>query len=148
MFASVVAPPTAVTRNCTGASSLTVPARRGSPGARTTAMDSPVSIDSLTRVLPERITPSAGTTSPARTSSRSPAASCATATSMSPSPPSAAKRCAVTGNSRESESATLLQRWRATISTKRATVRKKMNIVTESKYTSPACRQVSSTLAP
>ena len=85
------------------------------------------------RVPPAASSPSAGRISPARTRSTSPATTEATGTSSAAAPGAAATRCATAGSRRLKASVTPALSWRAIISTKRASVRKKMNMVIESK---------------
>ena len=84
--ARAVSAPTASTRTRTVVSVATVPATTVSPGARLTALDSPVIMDSSNSAVPATISPSAGTRAPGRMSTTSPTASSATGTvTVSPS---------------------------------------------------------------
>ncbi len=89
--------PTAVTRITTRPSPLMVPPVSLSPSAFATGSGSPVSMDSSTCVWPCATTPSAGTRSPGRTTSRSPAST--SATGMSDSSPLAESTWANSGRS-------------------------------------------------
>ena len=81
MPASAVLSPVAVTSMRSAPAPLIVPAMTLAPTLFSTGRDSPVIIDSLISLCPSRTTPSAGTLSPGRTSSRSPSRSAAAGTS-------------------------------------------------------------------
>ena len=82
----VVSSPTRVASQVMKPDWLIVAAETASPAVLSTGMLSPVSADSLTAQLPERITPSTGIVSPGRTTKRSPRCTCAMGTTAS-SPP-------------------------------------------------------------
>ena len=72
---------------------LIVPPISLAPGSFSTGIDSPVTIDSSTALLPSSTTPSTGTLSPGRTRRRSPTCTCSSGTSSSsPSSRDAARR--------------------------------------------------------
>ena len=70
-----------------------VTAERSPPASRITGADSPVIADSSTEPTPSMISPSAGMTSPASTTTTSPR--CSSGAGTSSSVPSARRRCAV-----------------------------------------------------
>ena len=72
-----VSSPVETTSASTTPEPLTLPASTRSPAERATGFDSPVSRDSSNAECPERMVPSAGTTSPGRTRTRSPGRSAA-----------------------------------------------------------------------
>ena len=74
---------------------FTVAPISAAPGCFSTGIDSPVTIDSSTALLPSSTTPSMGTFSPGRTRRRSPTTKASSGTSVSV--PSAATRRAVLG---------------------------------------------------
>ena len=74
---STVASPVLVTSTSTIPAPLMLPASTWLPAERATGFDSPVSRDSSNAECPERMVPSAGTTSPGRTRTRSPGRSAA-----------------------------------------------------------------------
>ena len=83
MRARTLAAPIAVARTSRAAVWLTVAPITRSPGAFSTGMDSPVSIDSSTAPLPLVTSPSTGKRSPGRTSTTSPARTAAIGMSCS-----------------------------------------------------------------
>ena len=81
--ASVVSSPTRVARHSTYPCWLMVAAETALPSALSTGMLSPVRADSLTEVIPFRITPSTGICSPGRTTNTSPVRTSSMPTSVS-----------------------------------------------------------------
>jgi hypothetical protein len=77
---SAVSRPTRVARNRNAPVPFTVPPKTGAPGAFSTGIDSPVSIDSSTVDRPSIHTPSTGRRSPGRTSTMSSTMTSATGT--------------------------------------------------------------------
>ena len=75
--ASTVCPPTAVARRVKAPFWFTVPPTTGRPADFSTGTGSPVIIDSSTQLRPSTTSPSTGTRSPGRTSTRSPVATSA-----------------------------------------------------------------------
>ncbi len=72
---------------------LMVPPMTLAPAAFSTGIDSPVTIDSSTVLVPSVTEPSTGTASPGRTRNRSPAWTCSSGTSSSVASLSNASRC-------------------------------------------------------
>ncbi len=81
--ASCVSAPTRVARTISRPPAFTVPPTTVAPGATSTGMLSPVSIDSSTADVPSSTTPSVATFSPGRTMNRSPEARLAIGTRTS-----------------------------------------------------------------
>ncbi|CFE03918.1 Uncharacterised protein [Bordetella pertussis] len=79
--ASTVSPPTLVARSASAPFWLTVPPTTSAPGCFSTGTGSPLIMDSSTKLVPSVTWPSTGTRSPGRTSTTSPAATCAIGTS-------------------------------------------------------------------
>ncbi len=122
---------------------LTVPPVTRSPGAFPTGMDSPVTIDSSTALLPSSTRPSTGTFSPGRTRSRSPTWTSASGTSSSPA---GVMRRAVRGaRSRRARTARPVSLRLRTSSTWPSSTSVVMPAAA-SKYTSWSCSTVATTL--
>lgn len=101
IFDSSVSAPTCSAQTTSPPSPFSVPPVTRSPGAFSTGIGSPVTIDSSTDEWPSSITASVGTRSPALTRSRSPTTTSVRGTSVST--PSSAMRRAVFGASRRSD---------------------------------------------
>ncbi len=83
MRASALSLPSVVARAFRAPVPLIVPPTTRSPDRLATGMDSPVSMDSSTALLPDTTSPSAGMRSPGRTTNRSPGVSSSTGISAS-----------------------------------------------------------------
>ena len=95
IWASIVPAPTLSARITNEPVPFTVPPISRSPGCLATGMDSPVTIDSSTALLPSSTVPSTGTPAPGRTRRRSPG--CTSASRISSSSPLSLRRRAVFG---------------------------------------------------
>ena len=144
-----VSAPSLATCMSKGIPRLRLPAHKPSPLRRDTAADSPVIRASETSAPSPSNSPSAGTTAPRGTRTRSPTCSrCRLTCSVVPS---SNTRQAVCGMEAAVDSRRSAARWRDRISRKRPSHRKARNMVRESKYTSgpkgPAGSKVDAVLA-
>ena len=134
IWANRVWSPVCFTRMITAADKLWLPAITSPPSLRGKGRDSPVNSDSSARVLPCKMTPSAGKASPGNTRITSPALSRRTATRSKT--PSAPRRSTLSGSRFIRASSAPAVRSRRRNSSQRPVSKKNTNMVKESKYTS------------